>query len=68
MRYGYGCSSWLQLMVNLFKLSTLTTFTKFNLRFTNDGYRRIHSPHVQDVIQFGSVHLFVSSDSCLGIT
>ena len=22
---------------------------------------------VQDVIQFGSVHLFVSSDSCLGI-
>ena len=38
---------------------------------TNDGYRIIHSPHVQDVIQIhviqiqlGPVHLFVSSDSC----
>ena len=28
----------------------------------------IRSPHVLDVIQFGSVHLFVLSDSCLGIT
>ena len=43
------------LLVELAKLSILTAL----LSSTNDGYQRIHSPHVQDVIQVGSVHLFV---------